>query len=202
VVGEHRPWRNAVERIRRILVVFPDEDPPPYPDLAFISDDAARANVQQDIRAAIDPAKPCKGFGDNTLWIITEGDRSATPSSCRANLTRPGPCASSGRPAAPYPIVVATCVSGWNETASGTGRPASGCQSRIGPRPGRVAIQEAKSDGSSVCTRARTSAGVSSAAAANCSAGTVNLSSMELRETRSVEWRPATGMITRPSPRQ
>lgn len=26
----------------------------------------------------IDPAKPCKGFGDNTLWIVTEGDRSAT----------------------------------------------------------------------------------------------------------------------------
>jgi hypothetical protein len=26
----------------------------------------------------IDPAKPCKGFGENTLWIITEGDRSAT----------------------------------------------------------------------------------------------------------------------------
>jgi hypothetical protein len=26
----------------------------------------------------IDFAKPCKGFGDNTLWIITEGDRSAT----------------------------------------------------------------------------------------------------------------------------
>jgi hypothetical protein len=26
----------------------------------------------------IDPAKPCKGFGDNTLWIITEGDRSVT----------------------------------------------------------------------------------------------------------------------------
>jgi hypothetical protein len=26
----------------------------------------------------IDPAQPCKGFGDNTLWIITEGDRSAT----------------------------------------------------------------------------------------------------------------------------
>jgi hypothetical protein len=23
-------------------------------------------------------AKPCKGFGDNTLWIITEADRSAT----------------------------------------------------------------------------------------------------------------------------
>jgi hypothetical protein len=26
----------------------------------------------------IDPAKPCKGFGDNTLWIITESDRSVT----------------------------------------------------------------------------------------------------------------------------
>ena len=27
---------------------------------------------------AIDPALPCKGFGDNTLWIITEADRSVT----------------------------------------------------------------------------------------------------------------------------
>ena len=27
---------------------------------------------------AIDPAKPSKGFGDNTLWIITESDRSVT----------------------------------------------------------------------------------------------------------------------------
>lgn len=26
----------------------------------------------------IDPARPTKGFGTNTLWIITEGDRSAT----------------------------------------------------------------------------------------------------------------------------
>jgi hypothetical protein len=26
----------------------------------------------------IDPTKPCKGFGDNTLWIITEADRSTT----------------------------------------------------------------------------------------------------------------------------
>jgi hypothetical protein len=26
----------------------------------------------------IDPAKPCEGFGKNTLWIITEADRSAT----------------------------------------------------------------------------------------------------------------------------
>src|SRR5437867_1212804 len=26
----------------------------------------------------IDPAKPSAGWGDNTLWIITEADRSAT----------------------------------------------------------------------------------------------------------------------------
>lgn len=26
----------------------------------------------------IDPAKPSEGFGDNTLWIITEADRSVT----------------------------------------------------------------------------------------------------------------------------
>ncbi|MEI2827649.1 MAG: hypothetical protein V9F04_15580 [Dermatophilaceae bacterium] len=26
----------------------------------------------------IDPAKPCKGYGDNCLWIITESDRSVT----------------------------------------------------------------------------------------------------------------------------
>lgn len=26
----------------------------------------------------IDPALPCQGFGNNTLWIITERDRSAT----------------------------------------------------------------------------------------------------------------------------
>jgi hypothetical protein len=26
----------------------------------------------------IDASKPCKGYGDNCLWIITEADRSAT----------------------------------------------------------------------------------------------------------------------------
>jgi len=26
----------------------------------------------------IDPAKPSEGFGENTLWIITEADRSVT----------------------------------------------------------------------------------------------------------------------------
>jgi len=44
--------KDPVERIRRILAVCPDENPPPYPDLTFISDEVARANVQQDIRAA------------------------------------------------------------------------------------------------------------------------------------------------------
>jgi hypothetical protein len=57
VGGQGPPVKNAsgkdpVERIRRILAVCPDESPPPYPDLGFIPDDAARANVQQDIRAA------------------------------------------------------------------------------------------------------------------------------------------------------
>lgn len=27
---------------------------------------------------SIDPAKPCKGHGDNCIWIITEADRSST----------------------------------------------------------------------------------------------------------------------------
>jgi hypothetical protein len=26
----------------------------------------------------IDPNKPCKGWGENTLWVITEADRSVT----------------------------------------------------------------------------------------------------------------------------
>jgi hypothetical protein len=44
--------KDPVACIRRILAVCPDENPPPYPDLALISDSVARANVQQDIRAA------------------------------------------------------------------------------------------------------------------------------------------------------
>lgn len=27
---------------------------------------------------SIDPAKPCEGYGDNCIWIITEADRSST----------------------------------------------------------------------------------------------------------------------------
>jgi hypothetical protein len=57
VGDQDRPVRNGsgkdpVARIRRTLALCPDENPPPYPGLLLISDDTARANVQQDIRAA------------------------------------------------------------------------------------------------------------------------------------------------------
>ena len=51
----------------------------------------ARAESSQEMRQAmktgdtrflsaypIDESRPCEGFGDNTLWIITEWDRSVT----------------------------------------------------------------------------------------------------------------------------
>jgi len=42
------------------------------------NDDAIR-NAERILSAyPIDPAKPCEGFGINTLWIITEADRSVT----------------------------------------------------------------------------------------------------------------------------
>jgi hypothetical protein len=38
--------------------------------------------VQQGLRIlsaySIDPAKPCNGHSENTLWVITEADRSST----------------------------------------------------------------------------------------------------------------------------
>ena len=48
------------------------------------AEDAASNNeaVKEGFRvlsaSPIDPAKPCKVFGENTLWIITEADRSVT----------------------------------------------------------------------------------------------------------------------------
>ena len=43
------------------------------------ANDEALSNGERILSAyPIDPAKPCEGFGGNTLWIITEGDRSAT----------------------------------------------------------------------------------------------------------------------------
>ncbi len=57
VGDQDRPVRNGggkdpVARIRQTLALCPDENPPPYPDRLLIPDDIARANVQQDIRAA------------------------------------------------------------------------------------------------------------------------------------------------------
>ena len=43
-----------------------------------LNDDAVKNGDRILSAYPIDPAKPCKGFGDNTLWIITEADRSVT----------------------------------------------------------------------------------------------------------------------------
>ena len=42
------------------------------------NDDALRLGNRILSAYAIDPARPSKGYGENTLWIITEADRSAT----------------------------------------------------------------------------------------------------------------------------
>jgi hypothetical protein len=45
---------------------------------AASNDNALQEGLRVLSAYPIDPARPCKGFGDNTLWIITEADRSAT----------------------------------------------------------------------------------------------------------------------------
>jgi hypothetical protein len=47
--------------------------------------EALRARLRILSASPIDLAKPCEGFGGNTLWIITEADRSATSFCCRMN---------------------------------------------------------------------------------------------------------------------
>lgn len=43
------------------------------------SNDAALKEGSRILSAyPIDPAHPCKGYGDNCLWVITEWDRSVT----------------------------------------------------------------------------------------------------------------------------
>lgn len=42
------------------------------------NDEAVREGSRILSAYPLDPARPCKGFGDNTLWIITEADRSVT----------------------------------------------------------------------------------------------------------------------------
>ena len=43
-----------------------------------VNDDAVRLGNRIISSYAIDPKKPCKGYGNNTIWIITESDRSTT----------------------------------------------------------------------------------------------------------------------------
>lgn len=54
-------------------------------DWGCVASEDAAANdeaIHQGLRIlsayAVDPAKPCTGFGKNCLWIITEADRSVT----------------------------------------------------------------------------------------------------------------------------
>jgi hypothetical protein len=42
------------------------------------NDEAVRVGNRILSAYPLDPSKPCKGHGDNTLWIITEADRSVT----------------------------------------------------------------------------------------------------------------------------
>jgi len=54
-------------------------------DWGIVSEDDKEANEAALKRGKrilsaypINPAKPCEGFGENTLWIITEADRRVT----------------------------------------------------------------------------------------------------------------------------
>ena len=42
------------------------------------NDEALAAGMRLLSAYPIDPAKPCEGWGENTLWVITEADRSVT----------------------------------------------------------------------------------------------------------------------------
>ena len=48
------------------------------PEDAASNDEALEEGLRVLSAYPIDPAKPCKGYGDNCLWIITEADRSVT----------------------------------------------------------------------------------------------------------------------------
>lgn len=45
---------------------------------ADTNDEAVREGFRVLSAYPIDPALPCKGFGKNCLWVITEADRSVT----------------------------------------------------------------------------------------------------------------------------
>jgi hypothetical protein len=42
------------------------------------NDEAVRDGFRVLSAYPIDPTKPCKGFGPNCVWVITEADRSST----------------------------------------------------------------------------------------------------------------------------
>ena len=49
------------------------------PEDAAANDEAVRERNGRILSAyPLDPAKPCKGYGENCLWVITEADRSVT----------------------------------------------------------------------------------------------------------------------------
>src|SRR5687768_6743346 len=45
---------------------------------ALTNNEALKMGMRILSAYAIDETQPCKGYGDNTLWIITEADRSVT----------------------------------------------------------------------------------------------------------------------------
>jgi hypothetical protein len=45
---------------------------------AAVNDEALKEGFRLFTAYPIDLARPCKGFGENTLWIITEAARSGT----------------------------------------------------------------------------------------------------------------------------
>ncbi|NCA83695.1 MAG: type I restriction endonuclease subunit M [Opitutae bacterium] len=45
---------------------------------AAANDEAVRSGGRIVSAYPIDPARPCKGYGENCLWVITECDRSMT----------------------------------------------------------------------------------------------------------------------------
>lgn len=48
------------------------------PEDAATNDEAVREGNRILSAYAIDPAKPCAGYGENCVWVITEADRSVT----------------------------------------------------------------------------------------------------------------------------
>lgn len=59
---------------RHVLGDWGEVDPADW----MVNDDAVECGNRILSAYAIDDTKPCKGWGDNCIWIITEWDRSVT----------------------------------------------------------------------------------------------------------------------------